>query len=178
MTRRSETRRAGFFDLARRAIEFWALVGGLLLLAIVLMNAYSLVSDILFRRPLPGDFELVEVGVAVAAFAFLPYCQITGANVTADIFTQNVGPRMIAFLALNSALIAFAFSLLLTWRMSLGLLDFLKYRETTAIMQFPIWAAYIPILMSLVMLALASLISVREALEGVRSAKGDAAADA
>jgi TRAP-type C4-dicarboxylate transport system permease small subunit len=170
VSQRSEAGRAGLLSLARRAIELWALAGGLLLLAIVLMNAYSLVADILFRRPLPGDFELVEVGVAVAAFTFLPYCQITGANVTADIFTQGAGPRVVAFLALLSALIAFAFSLLLIWRMSLGLLDFLQYRETTAIMQFPIWVAYIPILMSLVMLALAAVISVRDALTGMWSA--------
>jgi TRAP-type C4-dicarboxylate transport system permease small subunit len=178
VAQRSEAARARLFGLARRAIELWAIAGGLLLLAIVLLNAYSLVSDILVRRPLPGDFELVEVGVAVAAFAFLPYCQITGANVTADIFTQRAGPRTVAVLALISALIALAFSLLLTWRMSLGLVDFLKYRETTAIMQFPIWVAYIPILASLVMLALASVISVRDALEQARTARTDRVVDA
>lgn len=163
------TVRAKPFARARRFIELWALAGGLLLVAIVLMNAYSLLADIAFRKPLPGDFELVEVGVAVAAFAFLPYCQLTGANVTADIFTQNAGPRTVALLSLLSSLIAFAFSLLLTWRMSIGLVDIWRYGETTTIMGFPIWIAYVPIVASLAMLAMASFISMRDALADVRS---------
>jgi TRAP-type C4-dicarboxylate transport system permease small subunit len=165
------------FGLARRLIEMWALAGGLLIVALVLMNAYSLAADILIRRPLPGDFEMVEVGVAVAAFAFLPYCQLTGANVTADIFTQRAGPRTVAALALMSGLIALAFSLLLTWRMWLGLLDYRQQGETTTITGFPIWVAFVPIVMSLVLLALASLISVRDALADMRS-RGHGAAGA
>jgi TRAP-type C4-dicarboxylate transport system permease small subunit len=162
--------RAEPFGLARRTIELWALAGGLLLAAVIVVNAYSLLSDIAFRKPLAGDFELVEVGVAVAAFAFLPYCQLTGANVTADIFTQGAGPRTVALLALLSALIAFAFGLLLTWRMSLGLIDVHQSGETTTLLGFPIWVAYVPIVLSLALLTVASLISVRDALAEVRSA--------
>jgi TRAP-type C4-dicarboxylate transport system permease small subunit len=157
------------FGLARRIIELWALAGGLVLLAIVCMNAYSLVADIAFRRPLPADFEFVEMGVAVAVFAFLPYCQVTGANVTADIFTQGAGPRTVALLALLSALIAFAFSLLLAWRMTLGMIDIYSYGETTAITGFPIWIAYVPIVASLVLLTIATIISISDALADVRS---------
>lgn len=169
MAERSGTARAKPFAHARHIIELWALAGGLLLIAVVLMNAYSLLADIAFRKPLSGDFELVEVGVAVAAFAFLPYCQLTGANVTADIFTQNAAPRTLAFLALLSGLIAFAFSLLLTWRMSIGLIDIRRYGETTTIMGFPIWIAYVPIVASLAMLAIASFISMSDALATARS---------
>jgi TRAP-type C4-dicarboxylate transport system permease small subunit len=160
--------RARPFGLARRIIELWALAGGLLLLALVLMTAYSLLADILFRTPLPGDFEMIEVGVAVAAFSFLPYCQLTGANVTADIFTQHASPRTVAWLALLSAVIAFTFSVLLTWRMSLGLQDYRRYGEITTITGFPIWTAFVPIVMSLVLLAIASLISIRDAVDDIR----------
>jgi TRAP-type C4-dicarboxylate transport system permease small subunit len=173
MSQQSGTDRAKPYGFARRIIELWALAGGLLILAIVLMNSYSLLADITFRKPLSGDFELVEVGVAVAAFTFLPYCQLTGANVTADIFTQGAGPRTVALLALFSAVIAFAFSLLLTWRMSLGLIDIRDYGETTVIMGFPIWIAYVPIVLSLALLAVASFISIRDALADVRSASID-----
>jgi len=171
MFQQSDTGRAGQFSLARRIIELWALGGGFLLLALVLVNAYSLIGRIGFDRPVPGDFEMVEVGVAIAAFAFLPYCQLTGANVTADIFTQGAGPRTVAFLTLFSALIAFAFSALLIWRMGQGLLDYRQYRETTTITGFPIWIAFVPILMSLALLTLASFISVRDALADMRGVR-------
>lgn len=169
------TARARPIARARRIMELWALAGGLLLLAVVLMNAYSLLADIAFRKPLPGDFELVEMGVAVAAFAFLPYCQLTGANVTADIFTQNAGPRTVALLGLFSGLIAFAFSVLLMWRMSVGLIDIRRYGETTTITGFPVWIAYVPIVASLALLAIASFISICDALADVRSPPGGGA---
>lgn len=150
--------------LLRRAVELWALAGGIVLLGVALMTSWSAASGWVFSRPLPGDVELTEMLVAVAAFAFLPYCQLTRANVTADIFTARAGPRTVALLALLSALIALGFSLLLTWRMYEGLLDYRKYVETTTILRIPIWYAYLPALASLVLLALACLASVREAV--------------
>ena len=81
-----------------------------------------------------------------------------------------------ALLALLSGVIAFAFSLLLTWRMSLGLIDRHQYGETTVLLGFPIWIGYVPIVLSLALLVVASLISVCDALAGVRSAGGSQAA--
>lgn len=150
--------------LLRRAVELWALAGGIVLLGVALMTSWSATSGWLLSRPLPGDVELTEMLVAVAAFAFLPYCQLTRANVTADIFTARAGPRTVALLALLSALIALGFSVLLVWRMYEGLLDYRKYVETTTILRIPIWYAYVPALASLALLALACLVSVREAV--------------
>lgn len=156
--------------LLRRAVEAWALLGGLVLFAIALMTAWSATSGWLFGKPLPGDVELVEMLTAVSVFTFLPYCQVTGANVTADLFTARAGPRTVALLGLIAALIALAFSLLLLWRMYEGLLDYRQYVETTTILRIPLWYAYLPILASLVLLAVASLDSVRKSLGILRGA--------
>jgi TRAP-type C4-dicarboxylate transport system permease small subunit len=155
--------------LAARVIEAWALLGGVLLLGIALMTTWSAVSSTVFDKPLQGDVEMVEMWTAVSVFMFLPYCQLTGANVTADIFTSGAGPRTVALLSLLSAVIALAFSVLLLWRMYLGFLDYRKYVETTTILHVPIWWAYIPSLVSLVLLTLASLITVRGALRDWKS---------
>ena len=82
--------------LAESAITIWALLGGVVLVAVVLMNTYSVIGNN-FGAPFPGDFEMTEMGVCIAAFAFLPYCQLTGSNVTADIFTSRTGPRWMRF---------------------------------------------------------------------------------
>jgi len=161
----------GATSLARRVIEWWALLGGFVLLGIALMTTWSSTSSVLFKKPLPGDFELVEMMVAISVFSFLPYCQLTGANVTADLFTSRAGPRTIALLRLLSAAIALGFSLLLGWRMSAGLQDYRQYVETTAILRIPIWYAYIPALMSLALLALAAFLSLRDALGEWKSAR-------
>jgi TRAP-type C4-dicarboxylate transport system permease small subunit len=154
--------------LLRRVVEACALLGGVLLLAIALMTSWSATSGWLLARPLPGDVELVEMLTAVSVFMFLPYCQLTGANVTADLFTARAGPRTIALLELFAAVVAFGFSLLLLWRMYLGLLDYRQYVETTTILRIPIWYAYVPTLASLALLAGAALISVRGALQRSR----------
>jgi hypothetical protein len=104
--------RAGPIGLARNVIKVWALMGGVSLVAVVAINVISVVGAVVWK-PFPGDFEMTEVGVAVAAFAFLPYCQLTGANVTADIFTAGASPRWIAAFTLLGSIIALGFSLVL-----------------------------------------------------------------
>ena len=162
------TKPAGF---VARVIEVWALLGGFALFGIVLMVAWSATRGFVFNRPLQGDVEMTEMWVAVAAFMFLPYCQLTGANVTADIFTARASPRTVALLELLSALVALAFSLLLLWRMYYGFLDYREYVETTTILHVPIWYAYVPALISLALLSLASLLSVRNALRAWKLAR-------
>jgi TRAP-type C4-dicarboxylate transport system permease small subunit len=164
----ADTARAGP-RLVRAVITGWALAGGLVLLALVAMNVVSVVGAALFGTPFPGDFEMTEVWVAVAAFAFLPYCQLTGANVTADIFTARAGRRTVAAFALLASLVAIFFSLLLFWRMYLGMLDQKAYNYTTTILQFPHWIAFIPILVSLALLAVAALVTLAEAGRDLRA---------
>lgn len=160
MAREAGNGAAGPGGLAHRFVEWWALAGGVVLLGVALMTAWSAAAGWLYGKPLPGDFELTEIFVAVAIFAFLPYCQLTDANVTADLFTERAGPRAIAGLRLFAALLALAIAALLTWRTWAGLLDYRRYVETTAILKIPIWTAYVPALASLLLLVLACLISL------------------
>ena len=147
--------------LLLRLIKAWALLGGFLLLAVVLMTTYSAAAGFLISRPFPGDFELTQMGVAVAAFAFLPYCQLSFANVSADIFTTGASQRTVQNLNRLGSLIALVFSALLIWRTYAGLLDYQEYLELTTILQIPLWYAFVPTLFSLLLLLIASLITLR-----------------
>lgn len=150
----------GFYRLVFLSVEIWALIGGLVLFLIVLINAYSIIAGATIGKPFAGDFELTEMGSAIAAFCFLPYCQIIGANVTADIFTLKAGPGFIKLTSKIAAICVVLFAAILIWRMFLGLFDYLEYGEFTGILQIPIWWAYIPILVSLFLLFLSSLVSL------------------
>ncbi len=163
------SRRSGLAGAAASVINGWAIAGGVLLLAVVLVNVASVVGRI-FGQPFPGDFELTEMGVAIAAFSFLPYCQLSNANVTADIFTAKASERWIAVFRLVASIVALRFALLLAWRMFYGMADQRTYGYTTAILQVPIWWAYVPCLVSLVLLAAASLITSAES--GRTAARG------
>jgi TRAP-type C4-dicarboxylate transport system permease small subunit len=153
--------------LAQNVIYGWAMVGGLLLAAVVGMNTLSIIGAI-FWQPIPGDFEMTEMGVAVAAFAFLPYCQLIGANVSADIFTSAAKPRTVGVFKILGSVVAMGFSALLLWRMTYGMMDQYQYGYTTSILRFPHWFAYVPILVSLGLLFVAALITTAQNFVQIR----------
>lgn len=159
--------RSGVAAAIAAAVTIWALLGGLVLLAVVGVNAASVIGAA-FGQPLSGDFEMTEMGIAIAVFAFLPYCQLTDANVTADIFTARARAPLVALLRALASLIAFGFGCVLVWRMSLGMLDQRDYSATTAILQIPVWWAYLPILISLLLLVAAALLTFAESLHEAR----------
>jgi TRAP-type C4-dicarboxylate transport system permease small subunit len=156
-------------DLARAAIEYWALLGGLILVALVAMTASSALSNLFFNKPFVGDFEVTKHGVAIAAFAFLPYCQLTYSNVTVDIFTERMSERAKSAMVLIASLIAAAAAAVLFRQMWLGMLDYIRYGEAMVSVPIRLWTAFPPALISLVLLFVAALITAREALTGVRA---------
>lgn len=169
MTTETREAGAGLIGLAHRVITGWALFGGFVIVGVVLINAYSILSGAIINKPFSGDFELTEMGAAIGAFAFLPYCQLVGANVSADIFTMKAGPRSVAFMSTFSSIIAVAFGAIMIWRMYAGLQDYREYTEVTGILGIPLWYAFVPALISLVLLLLASLITLSDALKSIRN---------
>ncbi len=146
--------------LLRKAITFWALAGGGMLAVIVAVNVWTVLGG-LIGLPFAGDFELTEMGVAIAAFMFLPYCQLTGQNVTADIFTSRFSARLQRRISSVGSVLAFVFGALLMWRMTYGMLDQKNYMLASTILQIPVWWSYLPILASLALLIVAAAISLR-----------------
>jgi TRAP-type C4-dicarboxylate transport system permease small subunit len=143
-----------------------ALTGGLVLFALTLLTVVSVVGRALFNAPIPGDFELVELGMAVAIFAFLPYCQIVRGNVIVDLFTSKASGRTRALLDGIGNLLYTAIAALLTWRVALGGLEIRSYNETTMVLQVPVWWGYVPAVAFLAFLTIVCAYTVwRSALE-------------
>ncbi|MEO1909444.1 MAG: TRAP transporter small permease [Paracoccus sp. (in: a-proteobacteria)] len=156
-----------------RITRGWALLGGVLTMGLALMTAGSAVSNLLIGKPFAADYELVKHVIAIAIFMFLPYCQITGANVSVDIFTERMGPRKKAAMAVLSSVLALAFAVLMLVQMYGGLQSYLKYREVTPVLNLPLWTAFPPILLSLALLALAALATLMAQVRAVRSPHDD-----
>ena len=60
-----------------RLANWTAIFGGILLVAVTVMVVASVAGRAMIGLglgPVPGDFELVEVGIGVAIFYFLPWC--------------------------------------------------------------------------------------------------------
>jgi TRAP-type C4-dicarboxylate transport system permease small subunit len=150
-----------------------ALIGGAVLFALTLLTVISVAGRAVLNAPIPGDFELVEVGMAVAIFSFLPYCQIVRGNVIVDLFTAKAGPQVKALLDGLGNLIYTAIALLLTWRVALGGLEVRSYGETTMVLRVPVWWGYLPVV---VCLALLTVVCAYTFWRSVLAYRGDTAA--
>ena len=170
-----------------RLAKLMALLGGLVLCLLVgvvcisvsgreladLAHAGSLggLGDWLLAKglgPILGDFELVEAGIAFAIFAFLPLTQLSGAHANVDVFTRPMGPRVNNALATFWSLAMLAVMVLITWRLYEGMQDKIRYRETTYLIQFPIWWAYAASLAAAVAASIVSLYCAAMRLTGAR----------
>jgi len=138
------------------AVAF-ALAGGAVLVAMTLATSASILGRWLFSRPLPGDYELAQLGTAVAVAAFLPYCALRGGHVLVDFLTARAPARLRAALdALGNLAIA-AIGFLVAWRLSVGLADLRAAGETTMVLAIPTWWAYVPVAASFALLGVAAL---------------------
>ncbi len=166
--RRFVSRLASLRGALAVVIRYWALAGGAIVAALVVMTAASAILNLVSHKPIPGEYELVKHFIAIAIFTFLPYCQLAGANVTVDIFTEGVSERAKSAMVVFSSLLAALFALLLLRQMSLGFRDYIRYPETTATLGVPLWTAFPPILLSLLLLLVAALITGADGFRGMR----------
>lgn len=127
--------------LGRLAVRL-AYVGGVVVAAVGLMSAVSIISRSAISWPITGDFELVEIGTAVAGSLFLPYCQATAGHISVDFFTLKASDRTKDWLdRLGHLLMAIMF-FAVGWRAVVGGLDLRQSGETSMLLGFPIWIGY------------------------------------
>jgi TRAP-type C4-dicarboxylate transport system permease small subunit len=147
----------------------FALAGGAILVALTLMSVASVTGRALLGTPVPGDFELVQIGCGAAIAAFLPYCQLRRGNIIVDFFRVGAGPRVQAALdALGALLLALAMAVL-AWRTALGMMAVRAAGEVSMIVGFPIWVGYAAIVPSLVLATVAALHTAQESWKAARS---------
>ncbi|UWR18836.1 TRAP transporter small permease [Sulfitobacter pontiacus] len=145
--------------------RFTAVIGGLVLMALVLMTTASIIGRTVnkmlhspfFQEKLTGlsqglidmgigeingNYELLEAGVAFAIFSFLPICQYFGAHATVDVFTSFLPARVNRWIMAFWEVVLAAVIVLIIWRLYEGMQRYLGNGETTLFLQFPVWWAY------------------------------------
>lgn len=119
----------------------FALGGGLVLVAMTMMSLVSVIGRAAFAKPLPGDYELIQVGCAVAVAAFLPFCQMRGGHVLVDFFTAHSRPAVRAVLDALGALLVGIAAAVFTWRLTAGAIGLQQANDQTTILELPTWYA-------------------------------------
>ena len=155
----------------RALAQLSALAGGAVLLALIALTCVSVLgragltlsalSDpggVLSRlRPLRGDYELVEIGSAIAIFAFLPLSLTARAHASVDLSRGHLPAWLDRRLdRFWDALMAVVLAVI-AWQLGLGTLAKRASGETTFLLQWPLWWAYAACLVFAVITAVTAL---------------------
>jgi TRAP-type C4-dicarboxylate transport system permease small subunit len=120
----------------------FALSGGLVAAGLALMSSASIAGRATMSSPLPGDVELMQIGIALCISLCLPWCQLHGSNIVVDFFTQGLPERAHRALdGVGSLLLAFMCALL-SARTAAGAVSIESAGEQTMILGLPMWWAY------------------------------------
>jgi len=139
----------------------FALIGAGVALAVALMAVVSIAGRATVSSPIQGDVELTQFGIALCISLCLPWCQLHGANIIVDFFTQNLRERVQRTLDGIGALLLALMCALLAWRTGVGAMSVKEAMETSMILSLPMWWAYASLAPGL---ALAALIALYQAM--------------
>jgi TRAP-type C4-dicarboxylate transport system permease small subunit len=106
------------------------------------MTVFSVFSRALWSKPIPGDVEIMQMGIALAISLCLPWCQWQRANILVDFFTQKTGERQRHQLDSLGSVLLVAMYVLLAWRTGAGAFAVREAAETSMIISLPMWWAY------------------------------------
>ena len=118
------------------------LAGAAVALAIAFLTTVSVAGRALFNEPIPGDIEITQMGIALAISLCLPWCQLRGANIIVDFFTQKIGAQSRRWLDALGCLCLTVMYGLLAWRTGAGAVAVREAGETSMIISLPMWWAY------------------------------------
>ena len=148
-----------------RVARLLAYFGGLVLILLAAMTVVSTIGRAFVGLqiglgPIPGDFELVESGTAVAIFCFMSWCHLNQGHVTVDIIADFIPRRANLTLVLIGNVLVFLVAFVIAWRLWMGfgeqvtwfdqpLRDLLGFgykpftNNTTYILGMPLWYSYL-----------------------------------
>ncbi|WP_238366310.1 TRAP transporter small permease [Mesobacterium pallidum] len=122
-----------------------ALLGGFVLIAVIIMTCLSIIGrtgTAIGLGPVPGDFELVELGVGFAIFCFMPWAQYARAHARVDLFTPAFSGWQNRLMDVVADLGLLVSAFIIAKQLRLGMLDKIQYFETSFILHMPLWWGY------------------------------------
>ena len=165
----SGPRHRGFGLVLDSLCKLFAVGSGLSLILMALMSLWSIIGRTFFEAALVGDFEIVQSLCALAVCLGLPYAQWVNGNVIVDFFTANASPKLNALLDAIARLIMAFFAALIAWRLYVSLVELKANGDSSMLLEIQTWWVYWPMVLSLALLAGATLYGILENLGKLKS---------
>ncbi|MEO7152928.1 MAG: TRAP transporter small permease subunit [Burkholderiaceae bacterium] len=144
----------------------FAVLGGLCASAVALMTVVSIALRSLTSRPIQGDVELTQLGIALCISLCLPWCQMHGSNILVDFFTQHARARTVRRLDAFGGLLMALMVGLLAWRTGAGALAVGGAGEMSMILGLPMWWIYAALAPGLALAGIVALVQAGLRLAG------------
>jgi TRAP-type C4-dicarboxylate transport system permease small subunit len=144
--------------LIRWFSRWFAIAGAALALLVAGMTSYSVISRWLTSKPIQGDVELTQMGIALSISLCVPWCQMRNSNIIVDFFTQKFSTRRQDFLDGLGCILLALMCLVLAWRTGVGALSVHQANESSMILGLPMWWVYSALAPGLALTALICLI--------------------
>ena len=139
------------------ASRWFALAGSFIAMLVAAMSVYSIIGRALLSKPLFGDVEITQLGIAASISLCLPWCQLHQGNILVDFFTQTTSARTRQILDSAGAFLLAAMCVLLAWRTMMGAIAVKEVSETSMILGLPMWWAYASLAPGLLLSALVAV---------------------
>ncbi len=152
--------------LLRRLATLFALLGCVVASITASLTVASIAGRALLSKPIPGDVELTQFGIALAIALSLPWCQLRGGNIIVDFFTQELRPRGRQLLDGVGTLLLALMTGLLAWRTAAGAVSVYQASETTMILGLPMGHTYAVLAPGLALTAVIALIQTLQHWRG------------
>lgn len=133
--------------MCHRIAALLALLGGAVLFGIIILTCISITGRFFVPfdiglGPIRGIYDITEIAMAAAIFAFLPWTHMNGSHARVDLFAGAIPKMVNNLLNLLFDVAMFLAAFYGTWRLYLGMRDKLSFGETTLIAQIPVWTGY------------------------------------
>ncbi len=152
-----------------RTADLFAVLGGVILLAIVAVTTTNTGAFILDRiaglagadvSGLPGYEDFVQLAISGAALMFFPFCQANRGHVSVDLFIDRM-PRVVQRLVDRLWLgLTCAVAVFLAYWMVFGMLEARSDQVVTTVLGWSVWPFYAPGIASMLLWAAIALAQI------------------
>ena len=149
-----------------RISDIFALTGGFIMLVVATVTVASIIGRTTIGQSIEGDYEITEMGLAMAIFLFLPACYIRKGHVIVDLFTANCKPNTLLTLEIISDIVFTVISFTFAYRMSLSGMEAKEYLEQSMLLELPTWWTFIIGVISMTLCGLCGLYRLVTTLSG------------
>jgi TRAP-type C4-dicarboxylate transport system permease small subunit len=125
-----------------RATRAVAILGGCLSIATATLVTVSVLGRWLGFGSINGDFELVQMGVALSVFCFLPLSQARRGNIMVDTFTTWLPARVQRAIDAFWDFVYAGFMALIAWCLMNGARDAVASGLNSTMLGVPLWPVF------------------------------------